>query len=177
MIVGEAADGLEALERHAACAPDVVLMDLQMPGLGGIETIEALRRTSPDARILVLTTHSGDVQALRALQAGAAGYLLKSCIRKDLLSAIRAVHAGKRVVGPDIAQDIALHACEDRLDQREIDVLALVAEGLANKEIAIRLSISPDTVKAQLKSIFSKLDVADRTHAVTVAVRRGMIML
>ncbi|WP_294054738.1 response regulator transcription factor [Sphingomonas sp.] len=174
-LVGEARDGAEAVTQHEALRPDVTLMDIQMPKLGGIEAIEAIRARTPDAAILVLTTYPGDTQALRALRAGAAGYLLKSCIRKELLDAIRAVNAGRRAICADVAHDIALHALEDRLTDREIDILRLVAEGHPNKQIAWRLSLSTDTVKAHMKNIFSKLGVADRTHAVIVAARRGYI--
>ncbi len=174
-ILGEAHDGKEALASYAALRPDVTLMDIQMPGMGGIDAIKAIRAIDPGAVILVLTTYPGDTQALRALRAGAAGYLLKSCIRKELLDAIRAVHAGRRAICSEIAQDIALHALDERLTDRETDILALVAEGHPNKQIAWRLSLSTDTVKAHLKNIFAKLGVSDRTHAVILAARRGFI--
>jgi DNA-binding NarL/FixJ family response regulator len=176
-LVGEAANGAEAIERFRALKPDVVLMDLQMPGMGGVQAIEAIRAETPNARIVVLTTYDGDVQALRAMKAGAAAYLLKSSLRKELVDAIRDVHAGRRRVSPQVAETIAVHAVDDRLSEREAEILRLVAEGNPNKQIARRLSLSEETVKAHLKSIFGKLDVADRTHAVTVAVRRGIIEL
>ncbi len=176
-IVGEARDGAEAIDAHARLKPDVTLMDVQMPGVDGLAAIEAIRATSPEAAIVVLTTYPGDTQALRALRAGATGYLLKSCIRKDLLDTIRAVHAGRRAIAPEVAQEIALHSFDDRLSDRETDILRLVAEGHPNKQIAWRLSLSTDTVKAHLKNIFAKLDVGDRTHAVIVAARRGFIRI
>ncbi|CAN5209124.1 response regulator transcription factor [soil metagenome] len=177
VLVGEAANGLQAIEAFRNLRPDVTLMDFQMPEMGGLEAIKAIRQDWPDARIIVLTTYSGDVQAVRALKAGAAGYLLKTSLRKDLLHCIRAVHAGQRHLPADVALDIAIHVASDSLSEREIEILLCVADGNANKVIARRLSISEATVKAHLKSIFSKLDVADRTHAVTVAVRRGIIEL
>lgn len=174
-IVAEAQGGAEAVERYREVQPDVTLMDIQMPGMDGVETIEAIRREFPTAQFVVLTTYPGDTHALRALRAGATGYLLKSCIRKDLLDTIRAVHEGRRAIAADVAQEIALHAFDDRLSERETDILRLVAEGHPNKQIAWRLSLSTDTVKAHLKNIFAKLDVADRTHAVIIAARRGFI--
>ncbi|WP_404334799.1 response regulator [Sphingomonas sp. MMS12-HWE2-04] len=174
-IVGEAANGVEAIEQYRAGRPDVTLMDIQMPGMGGLEAIQRIRAEDGDAAIVVLTTYPGDTQALRALRAGAAGYLLKSCIRKDLLDTIRTVHAGRRAIAPEIAQEIALHALDEKLTERETDILRLVAEGHPNKQVAWRLSLSTDTVKAHLKNIFAKLDVADRTQAVITAARRGFI--
>ena len=172
-VAGEAEDGIEAVEAFIRLRPDVTLMDLQMPRMGGIDAIAAIRRIDPRARVIVLTTYEGDVQALRALKAGAVGYLLKSSLRRELVDTVRAIHAGRRHVPPEIAQEIALHAAEDPLTDREISVLRHVATGKANKEIARELSVSEDTVKAHLKTIFGKLDVADRTLAVTVALRRG----
>jgi len=176
-LVGEAEDGAQAIKIFHELKPDVTLMDLQMPILGGVEAIVRIREDFPDARIIVLTTYAGDVQALRAVRAGAAGYLLKDALRKDLLDTIRAVHAGRRYLSPEIAQQIALHSSEDSLSEREIDVLRLVAIGKANKEIAGELSVCEDTVKAHLKSIFAKLNVGDRTQAVTLALKRGIIDL
>jgi len=175
VLVGEAENGAEAVARHRELRPDVTLMDLQMPGMTGLEAIEAIRAEVPAARIVVLTTYAGDVQALRALKAGATGYLLKSTLRRELLDTIRNVHAGRRQLQPEVAHEIAIHAVDEALSEREIHVLRLVAAGRANKQIAWDLSLSEDTVKAHLKSIFAKLDVADRTHAVTVAARRGVI--
>ena len=176
-LVGEAENGAEAVERYRQLRPDVVLMDLQMPRMGGVEAIEALRAEAPNARIVVLTTYDGDVQAFRAMKAGAAGYLLKSSLRKELVDTIREVHSGRRRLSPEVAENVAVHAIDERLSNREVNVLTLVSEGEANKQIARKLSISEETVKAHLKSIFAKLDVADRTHAVTVAARRGIITL
>jgi DNA-binding NarL/FixJ family response regulator len=177
VMVGEAANGEEAVAAFANLRPDVTLMDLQMPGMGGVEAIAAIRTEARNARIIVLTTYDGDVQAAQALKAGAAAYLLKSALRKELLDTIRAVHAGRRHIPPEIAQEIALHAADDPLSEREITILRHVAAGEANKAIAWALSISEDTVKAHMKSIFSKLDVGDRTQAVTAALRRGIIAL
>jgi DNA-binding NarL/FixJ family response regulator len=154
-----------------------MLLDLQMPVRGGIEVIGDVRREFAGARIIVLTTYEGDAQAMRALKAGASGYLLKSSLRKELLDAIRTVHGGGRYILAEVAHDIAIHAAEDPLSTREIGILEMVAEGKANKMIARELSVSEDTVKAHLRNIFSKLDVNDRTQAVTVGLRRGIIIL
>lgn len=174
-VVGEASDGAEAIARFAELSPDVTLMDLQMPGSSGFVAIEGIRTRAPRAPILVLTTYPGDSQALRALKAGANGYLLKSCIRRELIDAIRAVHAGRRPISAEIAQEIAAHALDERLTDREVAILKLVAEGHPNKQVAWRLQVSTDTVKAHLKNIFAKLDVSDRTQAVIIAARRGYI--
>lgn len=176
-MVGEARDGSEAIERFRALRPDVTLMDLQMPGTNGVDAIIAIRAEHPGARIIVLTTYSGDVQAVRALKAGATGYLLKSSLRTELIDAIHNVHRGQRHVHRDIADEIALHVVDEALTEREIAILRLVSIGKANKQVASELGLSEETVKGHLKSIFSKLDVADRTHAVTVAARRGIIEL
>ncbi|MDP5277470.1 response regulator transcription factor [Sphingomonas sp. DG1-23] len=176
-VVGEAGDGAEAVEQFRILQPDVTLMDLQMPGMNGLEAIMAIRADFPQARILVLTTYAGDAQAVRALKAGATGYLLKSSLRTEMLDAIRNVHRGRRHVQGDVAAEIALHVADEALSERETAVLRLVAVGKANKEIARALSLSEETVKAHLKNIFAKLDVGDRTHAVTVAARRGIIEL
>ena len=173
--VGEAADGAEAIEKFGQLRPDVTLMDVQMQGLGGVEAIAMIRRQAPGARILVLTTYPGDAQAIRAMRAGAAGYLLKNSIRKDLLDAIRAVHAGRPAISAEIAHQLAVHALDEPLTDRELAVLRLVADGHPNKQIGWQLDLSTDTIKAHLKSIFAKLGVDDRTHAVTVAARRGYI--
>jgi DNA-binding NarL/FixJ family response regulator len=176
-LVGEAQSGAEGVARFRELRPDVTLMDLQMPGMTGVQAIEAIRNEAPNAKIVVLTTYDGDAQGLRALRAGAAGYLLKSSLRKELIETIRDVHAGRKHVSASMAERIAVHAVDERLSEREIAVLRLVADGNQNKQIAWKLSISEETVKAHLKSIFGKLDVSDRTHAVTVAVRRGIIDL
>jgi len=176
-LVAEATNGREALELFRQVRPDITLMDLQMPDMNGVDAIIAIRDEFPSARIIVLTTFAGDAQALRALKAGAVGYLLKGTVRKDLLDTIRAIHAGRRHIPAEIAQEIAFHAADDALSEREIAVLRHVADGKANKEIAWLLSISDDTVKAHMRSLFSKLDVGDRTQAVTVALKRGIIDL
>jgi DNA-binding NarL/FixJ family response regulator len=176
-IAGEATCGREAIEQYAALRPDVVLMDLQMPGIGGVEAIEAIRAEYPDARILVLTTYSGDAKALAAMRAGAAGFLLKSSLRRELLGAIRAVDRGQRHLHPNVAQEIALHAIQDPLSPREIEVLQLIAGGHPNKQIAWKLGVGEETVKSNIKSIFAKLQVNDRTLAVTTAAKRGIIEL
>ena len=176
-VVGEARDGVEAIVRFRELQPDVTLMDLQMPGMSGLEAIKAIRTEQPNARIVVLTTYEGDVQAVRALKAGAMGYLLKSSLRTEMLDAIREVHGGRRYLHRHIADEIALHVIDDALSEREVAVLQLVAVGKANKQVAWELGVSEETVKAHLKAIFAKLDVADRTHAVTVAARRGIIEL
>ncbi|MET0232927.1 MAG: response regulator transcription factor [Rhodanobacteraceae bacterium] len=175
VLVAEAADGLEAIERFREHRPDVTLMDLQMPEMGGVDAIAAIRQGCPQARIVVLTTHRGDVQALRAFKAGACGYLLKSMVRKELVETIRAIHAGRRRIPPEIATAIAEHFSEDALSARETEVLRLAAAGNSNKIIASRLGISEDTVKVHMKNIFSKLDANDRTHAVTIALSRGIL--
>jgi DNA-binding NarL/FixJ family response regulator len=177
MLVGEAEDGAEAVEAYRTLRPDVTLMDLQMPKLNGLDAIIRIREEFPNSRIIVLTTYVGDVLALRALRAGAVGYLLKGTLRKELLDAIRTVHAGRRHIPPEIALEIAQHAGDDSLSDRELSVLRLVSRGHANKEIARVLAISEDTVKGHLKNIFTKLDVNDRTLAVTLAARRGIIDL
>lgn len=176
-IAGEAANGEEAIAAFRTLRPDIMLLDLQMPVLGGLDVIKAVRDEFAGARIVVLTTYEGDVQALRALKAGASGYLLKTSLRKELLEAIRVVHAGRRYVLAEVAQEIAIHAAEDPLTTREVEILEMVADGSANKVIARRLSLSEDTVKAHLRAVYSKLDVNDRTQAVTVALRRGIIAL
>lgn len=176
-IVGEASNGREAIEQFRAHRPDVTLMDLQMPVMNGTEAIAAIREAFPDARIVVLTTYSGDVQAVRALKAGASGYILKSMVRKELAETIRSVHAGHKRIPPEIAVEIAEHHTDDCLSDREIEVLREVAAGKANKIIADNLSISEQTVKAHMRSILSKLGANDRTHAVTIGLKRGIIEL
>tara|TARA_B100000614_G_scaffold257238_1_gene277121 strand:+ start:696 stop:1301 length:606 start_codon:yes stop_codon:yes gene_type:complete len=176
-IAGLAENGEEAVAAFADLKPDIVLMDLQMPVMDGIDAITRIRERAPGARVIVLTTYEGDVQAVRALKAGASGYLLKSSLRKEMIDAIRAVHGGRRYVLAEVAQEIAVHSADEQLTEREITVLSMVAGGNANKVIARELSLSEDTIKAHLRSIFSKLDVNDRTQAVTVALRRGIIAL
>lgn len=176
-MVGEARNGSEAVETFRALRPDVTLMDLQMPGMNGVDAISAIRSEHPGARIIVLTTYAGDAQAVRALKAGAVGYLLKSSLRTELIDAIHNVYRGQRHVHREVADEIALHVVDEPLTEREIAVLRLVSIGKANKQVASELGLSEETIKGHLKSIFSKLDVADRTHAVTVAARRGIIEL
>lgn len=173
--VWECSDGLGALAAFQEYRPDVVLMDIQMPGMDGVDTMNAIRSEFPGSRFIVLTTYQGDVQALRAIRAGAAGYLLKNMLRKDLLDTIRVVNNGKRVIPPAIAANLAEHLADDALSDREIDVLRSVAAGNSNKLIAEQLSISEATVKGHMKSILSKLGANDRTHAVTIALNRGFI--
>ncbi len=177
LLVGEARDGVEAIVQFRDLHPDVTLMDLQMPGMGGVEAIKAIRDEHPNACIVVLTTYDGDVQAVRALKAGAMGYLLKSSLRTEMLDAIVSVSQGRRYLHRNIADEIAMHILDDSLSEREIAVLQLVAIGKANKQIAWELGIAEETVKGYLKAIFTKLNVSDRTHAVTVAARRGIIEL
>lgn len=177
VVAGNATNGREAIAQFAALRPDVVLMDLQMPMMSGVEAVEAIRADHPEARIIILTTYTGDAKALAAMRAGASGFLLKSSLRRELLGAIRAVHKGQRHLHPDVAQDIALHAIHEELTPREIEVLQLIAGGNPNKQIAWRLGVGEETVKSNIKSIFAKLQVSDRTHAVTTAARRGIIEL
>ena len=176
-LVGQASNGLEAIEQFRLHRPDVMLMDLQMPGMNGIDAMSAIRGEFPDARFVVLTTYTGDVQIVRALKAGARAYLLKSLLHRELLETIRSVHAGNKRIPPEIAAELADHAADDQLTPREIEVLRLVAAGNANKIVADRLSITEETVKAHVKNILSKLDANDRTHAVTIALKRGIIEL
>jgi DNA-binding NarL/FixJ family response regulator len=175
VLAGEAANGREAIERFRMLRPDVTLMDVQMPEVDGIEAIRAIRSEFPGARIVVLTTYDGDVQALRALRAGASGYLLKSMLRKELLEAIRAVHAGLRRIPPGVAMAIAEHHADDLLTDREVQVLARVAAGSSNKIAADQLAISEETVKTHMRNILAKLGASDRTHAVTIARKRGIL--
>ncbi|WP_312111866.1 response regulator [Stenotrophomonas indicatrix] len=177
-LLGEAADGEEALARYQQLRPDVVLMDLQMPRMDGVEAIVRIRAIDPRARIIVLTTYRGDVRAVRALQAGASAYLLKDMLRHELVATIRTVASGRRAPIPaEVAASIAAHVVEDRLSPRETEVLRYVAGGLSNKRIGERMQISEQTVKAHMKSLMEKLGVGDRTHAVTQALRRGIISL
>ncbi len=175
VLAAEANSGEDATAKFRIHRPDVTLMDLQMPGMNGIDAIIEIRREFPNARFIVLTTYQGDVQALRALKAGAAGYLLKSMLRKDLVSTIRTVHAGRRYIPPEIAAELADHVTDDALTDREVEILRRVAMGNSNKVIAARLNVSEATVKGHMKSILSKLAANDRTHAVMIAMRRGFI--
>jgi DNA-binding NarL/FixJ family response regulator len=177
ILVGEAMNGREAIESFRATRPDVTLMDLQMPDVDGVEAITAIRAEYSAARIIVLTTYKGDVQALRALKAGARGFLLKSAVRKQMMEAIRSVHAGRTVILPEVAQQIAEHAAADALSEREVEVLQCVALGAANKQVAHQLGLSEETVKVHMKHILEKLHASDRTNAVTIGLGRGIIEL
>jgi DNA-binding NarL/FixJ family response regulator len=177
ILVGEAVNGREAIEAFRSTRPDVTLMDLQMPEMNGVEAISAIRAEFPAARIIVLTTYKGDAQAVRALKAGASGYLLKSALRKEMMDAIRTVVAGRPSIPAEIAIQIAEHVAADGLSEREVQVLRCVARGAANKEVAIQLHISEETVKVHMKHILEKLAATDRTHAVTIALSRGIIEL
>lgn len=174
-VVAEAGNGREAIEQFRLHRPDITLMDLQMPVMSGTDAIAAIRVDFPNARIIVLSTYSGDAQAVRALKAGASGYLLKSMVRKELAETIRSVHAGKKRIPPEVAIKMAEHHSDDALTEREIQILRQVAAGNANKMIADNFSISEQTVKAHMRSILSKLGANDRTHAVTIALQRGII--
>jgi len=174
-MAGEAATGKEAIEQFRLCRPDITLMDLQMPDMSGIDTIGAILAEFPRARIVVLTTYRGDIQALRAFKAGAVGYLLKTMIRKELLETIRTVHGGQRRIPPEIAAELADHVAEDALSIREIEVLRMVASGNSNKITASKLAVAEATIKSRMKSILSKLGANDRTHAVTIALKRGFL--
>ena len=174
-VVAEAANGTEAIEKFRALLPDVTLMDIQMPVVNGIDAIVEIRKHFPDARIIVLTTYSGDAQVAKAFKAGASGYLLKSMLRKELVETIRSVHAGHRRIPPEIAVGMVEHYADDQLTAREIDILKQVAAGNANKMVADNLRISEETVKSHMRSILSKLGANDRTHAVTIAIKRGII--
>src|SRR5579862_3217217 len=176
-LVAEASNGREALDQFRKHRPDITLMDLQMPEISGIDAMGAIRGEFPEARIIVLTTHAGDVQISRALKAGARAYLLKGLLRKELLETIRAVHAGHKRLSSEAAAEIAEHAIDDALTPREIDVLRLVAAGNANKEVGAQLSLTEVTVKTHVKNILAKLGANDRTHAVTIALKRGIIDL
>jgi len=175
VLVAEASNGIEAVELFRTHRPDVTLMDLRMPQMTGNEAIAAIRKDFPDARIIVLTTYSGDAQAIRAFKAGAFGYLLKSMLRKELVDTIRSVHNGKKRIPSEIAVEMAEHHTDDELTDREIEVLRQVAAGNSNKIVADHLSISEETVKAHMRNILSKLGANDRTHAVTIALKRGII--
>ena len=176
-LVAQAATGREAIEQFRRHQPDITLMDLQMPDMSGMEAIIAIRGEFPNARIIVFTTYVGDVQVMRALKAGARAYLLKGNVHADLLQTIRDVHAGRKRIPPEVAAELAMHTAEDQLTERELEVLKLIAQGNANKEIAAQLSIREDTVKSHVGNILEKLDANDRTHAVTIGLKRGIIEL
>ena len=174
-LAAEATNGLEAIDRFAIHRPDVTLMDLQMPEMDGLTAVGAIRARWPDARIVMLTTYRGDAQALRALRAGACGYLLKSMIFEELMYAIRAVHAGGKHIPREIAAELAVHVTDDALSQRELEVLKRVAAGNSNRKVAALLGVTEETVKAHMKNIMNKLSANDRTHAVTIALKRGIL--
>ncbi|HEY8997765.1 MAG TPA: response regulator transcription factor [Edaphobacter sp.] len=174
-LVAQASGGYEAVSLFKQHKPDVMLIDLLMPDLGGIEAIDRIRQDFPQARIIVLTTYSGDIQAARALKAGASGYLLKSMLSTELIDTIRRVHVGQRRIQPEIASEIASHIDADALSQREVEVLSLVARGSSNKQVGVALHISEDTVKGHMKNILAKLKANDRTHAVLLAMKRGYL--
>jgi len=176
-LVAQASNGREAIQQFRTHRPDVTLMDLQMPEMDGFDAIAAIRGEFPDAKIIVLTTYKGDVQILRALKAGAQGYLLKNTFHKELVETIRAVHAGRKVVSPEASHEIAEHATDDALTPAEISVLRLIAAGNANKQIADQLKITEETVKSRVKSILSKLGANDRTHAAMIGLKRGIIKM
>jgi len=176
-LVAEASNGAEALDRFREHRPDITLMDLQMPVMTGLHAIQAIRREFSDARIIVLTTHAGDVQISRALKAGARAYLLKGLLRKELLETIRAVHTGQKRLSPEVAAEIAEHATDDAVTPREIEVLRLAAGGNSNKEIGERLSLTEETVKSHIRSILAKLGAHDRAHAVAIGLKRGIFDL
>ena len=174
-MVAEATSGREAIRQFRVHRPDVTLMDIRMPEMSGLDAISAIRSEFPGARIIVLTTYSGDTQALRAMRAGAQAYLLKDTLRSELLDTIRAVHAGKKMLSPEVSFQLAEHLAQDPLTPAEIRVLRLIAEGNANKEIAAQLSLSIETVNGQVRNILSKLSAKDRTHAAMIGLKRGII--
>jgi DNA-binding NarL/FixJ family response regulator len=176
-MVGEASNGREAIAKYRECRPDVTLMDLQMPEMSGFDAIVAIRDEFPEARIIVLTTYVGDVQAQRAMKTGAQGYVLKNLLHKELLETIRTVYRGRKAMAAEVAADVAQHTGGELLTPKEIDVLRLIAAGNANKEIAAQLSVTEETVKSRVKNILDKLGANDRTHAVTIGLKRGFIEL
>jgi DNA-binding NarL/FixJ family response regulator len=176
-VVAEATNGREAIQQFRTHAPDITLMDLQMPEMNGLDAMLAIRGEFPDARIVVLTTYTGDVQAKRAVQAGARAYLLKNSLHKELLDTIRAVHAGRKTLSPEVSFELAEHAAEETLSPLEVRVLRLIADGHSNKEIAALLSVTEDAVKGQVRNILSKLGANDRTHAAMIGLKRGIIEL
>ncbi|WP_263411415.1 response regulator [Terriglobus tenax] len=174
-VIGEVSDGAEAIEAYKNLRPDVLLMDLQMPNVSGLEAVVKIRESFPQAKIIILTTYAGDVQAMRTLKAGASAYLLKSLLRRELVDTVRYVYGGGRRVPPEIASEIALHAGEESLTEREMTVLRLVAQGNSNKQVAYELNLAEETIKAHMKNILSKLNANDRTHAVSLALKRGIL--
>ena len=176
-LVAQATNGREAIQQFRAHHPDITLMDIQMPEMNGLDALIAIRNESPEARIIMLTTYSGDAQVMRAIKAGARGYLLKSALHRELLETIRGVHAGKKALSAEVSYEVAEHATDDALTPAEVRVLRLIARGNANKEIAEQLSVSEETVKGQVRNILSKLGAKDRTQAAMIGVKRGIIAL
>jgi DNA-binding NarL/FixJ family response regulator len=174
-LVAEAESGKQAIELFEKHRPDIALVDLKLPDVPGVDVIKAIRERHPDARIIVLTTYLGDIQALQALKAGASGYLPKATLRRDLVESIRTVHAGGHLVQPEVAKELARHAADEVLTNREVEILKLIAGGCSNKLVAVRLSISEDTVKGHVRNVLQKPKANDRTHAVTIALHRGFI--
>src|SRR6266436_8802834 len=174
-LVAEASNGREAIERFRAHRPDITLMDLQMPEMNGLDALTTIRGEFPEARIIVLTTYTGDIQVMRAMKVGARAYLLKSLLDRELLATIRAVYAGKKTLSPEACFELAEHATDDALTPGEVEVLRLIAAGNANKQIAAELSITEETVKGRVKNILSKLGANDRTHAAMIGIKRGII--
>jgi DNA-binding NarL/FixJ family response regulator len=174
-LVGEASDGREAIQQFRAHRPDITLMDLQMPEMNGLDALMAIRGEFPEARVIMLTTYSGDVQVMRSMQVGARAYLLKNLLDKELLGTIRAVHAGKKALAAEASYELAEHATDEALTATEVEVLRLIAAGNANKQIAAQLSVTEETIKGRVKNILSKLGANDRTHAAMIGVRRGII--
>jgi DNA-binding NarL/FixJ family response regulator len=174
-LVAEAESGKQAIELFERHRPDVALVDLKLPDIPGVDVIKAMRETHPEARIIVLTTYLGDIKALQALKAGASGYLSKATLRRDLVDSIRTVHAGGHLVQPEVARELAHHAADEVLTNREVEILKLIADGCSNKLVAGRLQISEDTVKGHVRNVLQKLKANDRTHAVTIALHRGFI--
>jgi DNA-binding NarL/FixJ family response regulator len=177
ILVGEASNGREAIHQFRIHRPDITVMDVQMPEMSGLDALIAIRNEFPDAKIIMLTIYKSDTQVVRALKSGAQGYLLKNAVHKELLNTIRAAHAGKRAISPEASLEIVEHATDDTLTPAEISVLRLVAAGRGNKEIADQLSTTEESVKSRVRSILSKLGVHDRTHATTIALKRGIIEL
>jgi DNA-binding NarL/FixJ family response regulator len=177
ILVGEASDGREAIQQFRTHRPDLTLMDVQMPEMNGLDALIAIRNEFPDAKIIMLTTYKSDTHIVRALKAGAQGYLLKNALHKELLATIRAAHAGRKTVSPEVSLEIVEHATDESLTPAEISVLRLIAKGSANKEIADQLSTTEESVKSRVKNILSKLGANDRTHAATIALKRGIIEL
>jgi DNA-binding NarL/FixJ family response regulator len=175
VLVAEAENGRDAIEQFTRHRPDVTLMDLQMPEMDGLDALESIRSTHPDARIVVLTTYPGDAQVLRALKAGACGYLLKSTLRKELLSTIRAVHTGRKALSAEVTYEVAEHVDQEPLSPMEVRVLTMIADGNSNKDIAADLKVTEEAVKGQVRNILSKLGANDRTHAAVLGIKRGII--